>query len=65
MNPLEPGLTLLCKLGSIAVHTDEFLSPHGHVVDHAALHGLLKDREVQLWLKAMRELALLPEKRNN
>ena len=47
-NPLKPGLSLLCKLGSITIHADK-----GHGFDKIALEGCLKDREVQEWLKAM------------
>lgn len=62
---LTPSMTLLAKLGSIAVHADELLSHDGHAFDRAALDGLLKDFEVRRWLKAMRALAMIPEKRNN
>jgi hypothetical protein len=63
-DPLAPSPTLLCKIGSIAVHTDEFLSPYGHPYDKAAIEDLLKDPEVVEWLTAMRHCALVPEKRN-
>lgn len=52
-NPLKPDLSLLCKLGSIAIHVEEMLSEKGHGFDRIALQGCLKDREVQEWLKAM------------
>ena len=62
-DPLTPPVTLLCKLGSIAVHVEEFLSPQGHPVDKAALEDLLRDPEVQAWLDDMGRQALVPVKR--
>jgi len=62
-DPLKPDATLLIKLGSIAVHTDEMLSPKGHHFDKVTIETLLKDAEVQLWLKEMDKLAFLPKKR--
>lgn len=65
MNPAQkygPSLSLLAKLGSIIVHTDELLSPTGHGYDKIALQQLIKDPEVQQWIKDMG--ALLPVKRN-
>lgn len=62
-DPLKPGPSLLCKLGSIAIHVDEMLSPAGHPLDKMALHGLLVDPEVQEWLQAMNNMALIPRKR--
>lgn len=53
MDPLKPELSLLSKLGSIAVHSGEMLSAKGHVFDRTALEGLLRDWEVQEWIKAM------------
>lgn len=52
-DPLKPSLTLLTKLGSIAVHAEEMLSPKGHTVDRHALQTLLTDVEVQKWIKDM------------
>ena len=63
-NPLTPDTATLCKLGSIAIHAEELLSPHGHHFDKAALDQLMRDEDVVRWLKGMRKLALLPEKRN-
>jgi hypothetical protein len=60
-DPLKPEITLLMKLGSIAVHTEELLSTDGHQFDKAVLDTLLQDPEVQGWIKSMG--ALLPEKR--
>jgi hypothetical protein len=57
-----PDLRLLTKLGSIAVHAEELLSPEGHPVDKTELEILLKDEEVKTWIEAMGPL--LPLKRN-
>lgn len=65
-NPLvNPSPSLLCKLGSIAVHADEATEPGGHVhhFDVGAIRALLSDAEVGPWLAAMDRLALLPKKR--
>jgi len=62
-SPLEPSARLLCKLGSIIVHADEFVSPRGHAFDREAMRGLLSDSEVVEWLKMMDRLALLPVRR--
>lgn len=63
-NVLTPDTKTLTKLGSIIVHTEELLSPYGHAFDKAALDQLMRDPDVVAWLKGMRKLALLPEKRN-
>ena len=63
MNMMQPNIGLLCKLGSIAVHADELLSPDGHQFDRAALNTLLTDPEVKEWLAAMDKAAMLPKKR--
>ena len=60
---LKPTPALLCKIGSIIVHVDEFLSPHGHPFDHTAMQLLLDDPEVKEWLKEMNRLAMIPRKR--
>lgn len=52
-DPLKPELTLLMKLGSIAVHAEEMISPSGHNFDRIALQQLLADREVRDWIKSM------------
>ena len=62
-DPLKPGAALLVKLGSVAVHAEEFLSPKGHEFDRVALDQLLADPEVRAWLRAMDGMALLPRKR--
>lgn len=60
---LNPDMTLLIKLGSIAVHVDEMLSPRGHEFDRVALQSLLEDPEVKVWIDEMDKLALVPKKR--
>lgn len=52
-DPLKPTLSLLVKLGSIAVHVDELFSPSGHSFDKTALEQLLNDEEVEQWIKEM------------
>lgn len=63
-NPLkDPPVTLLIKLGSLAVHVEEMLSSQGHPFDRDVIFQLLADPEVKDWLAAMDRLALLPKKR--
>jgi hypothetical protein len=52
-DPLQPSVALLCKLGSVIVHAQEFLSPSGHPADRAALETLFSDEELQDWIKNM------------
>lgn len=59
----HPTVPVLCKLGSIAVHADEMLSPDGHAFDRVALQQLLADPEVVAWLAEMDKAAMLPKKR--
>jgi hypothetical protein len=61
MTAQNPPLTLLCKLGSLAVHVDEALSDDSHHYDWTAIHLLLDDPEVKQWITDMG--ALLPKKR--
>lgn len=63
-DPLTPSPQLLTKLGSIMVHVEELLSPHGHHFDRVALDDLLKDPQVKEWRRQMDSMALLPVKRN-
>lgn len=63
MNIQSPTLSLLVKLGSIAVHADEFISPNGHDYDKIAIQSLLKDKEVIEWLSEMDKAQFLPKKR--
>lgn len=60
---LNPSPSLLCKLGSIAVHVQEMLSDDGHAFDRAALDTLLDDPEVIAWLEQMDAAAMVPRKR--
>lgn len=60
-NPLNPSVTLLCKLGSAVVHAEEYLSPKGHPLDKIAFDTAIGDPEVQAWLKEMK--VYLPVKR--
>ncbi len=56
-----PPLSLLAKLGSIAVHAEELLSPDGHSFDRTALEQILRNPEVTAWIKDMG----LPRKRSS
>lgn len=61
LDPLRPSLSLLVKLGSIAVHIEELASDNGHAFDRVAVQQLLVDPEVTTWLKSMG--AFMPVKR--
>ena len=61
-NELKPPLSLLAKLGSIAVHVDELLSLGGHDFDRHAIQSLLDDPEVKEWISKM--IVWLPVKRS-
>jgi len=52
-DPLKPSLTLLVKLGSLAVHAEELLSSKAHAYDRIAAQQILTDSEVISWLKQM------------
>lgn len=58
-----PTLSTLAKVGSILVHVEEGRSEDGHPFDWDAVDALMADDEVQLFLKDLRALALLPSKR--
>lgn len=60
---MKPQMSVLVKLGSIAVHVEEMLSPKGHEFDKAAIQTLLDDPEVREWLAAMDAMSFLPKKR--
>lgn len=62
-NPLKPPAAVLVKLGSIAVHAEELLSPKGHHFDRVALETLFNDPEVRGWLAQMDAMAMIPKKR--
>lgn len=60
-DPLKPEIPLLLKLGAIVVYADEFLSETGSNFDLRAIEGLLRNEDVQQWIKDMR--VFLPLKR--
>ena len=60
-DPLKPSIALLCKLGSIAVHVDEYLSDDGREIDWSVLQSLIDDPEVKQWTRDMG--VYLPRKR--
>ena len=62
-SPLKPSATLLCKLGSMAVHLDEWRGDGGVQIDYTTAMLILDDPEVYEWLSDMTELGLLPLKR--
>lgn len=62
-DPFKPSVSLLVKLGSIAVHAEEIMSPKAHDFDKTAIQTLLDDPEVFEWRKAMDKKAMLPVKR--
>jgi hypothetical protein len=55
--------TLLIKLGSLAVHIEEFLSSKGNIVDKNAIETLLADTEVREFLDKKENQVFLPVKR--
>lgn len=63
-NPLNPSPGLLAKLGSIIVHADEGIGPHGHEFDMQAMRSGLSDPDVKDWLHAMELMAMVPKQRN-
>lgn len=64
-NPLEPSVSLLCKLGSIARHLEEATTPgRYHPFDELAMKDLIEDADVEAWMTAMDAKALLPVKRD-
>lgn len=65
MKALDPSVSLLCKLGSIATHAQELTSPGGHVFDRIALKSLLDDPEVKEWMAEMDSAAMLPKIRKS
>lgn len=56
-------LTLLVKLGALAVHTAEMLSNDCHPYDRVALRAMLADPELMAWLKVMDAESLVPKRR--
>lgn len=63
LNVMAPQVSLLCKIGSILVHFDEWCGDDGRNIDLQTARGLMADREVQEWLTGMDKLAMLPVKR--
>lgn len=63
MNSLSLAISVIVKLGSIAVHAEEMLSAKGHEFDISVLESLLNDPEIKEWIGEMNKLALLPVKR--
>lgn len=63
---LNPSAALLCKLASVIVHAEEYLSPKGdgHSLDLEAFRSNVADPEVQEWLAQMTAAAMAPKKRN-
>lgn len=59
------SFTLLIKLGSIAIHIEELLSPKGHELDKEALKTLLEDKEVRIFLEDPKMKVFFPIKRNS
>ena len=62
-DPLNPSAALLCKLGSLIVHAEEFISEGGHPYDLQVFLDGLRDSEVVEWLNQMSKMAMLPVKR--
>lgn len=60
---MEVKLSLLVKLASLAVHTDELLSVGGHNFDKVAIISILADQEVSEFMADLKKQALLPVKR--
>jgi hypothetical protein len=61
---LNPPASLLVKLVSIAVHSEELRSPDGHDLDRVALEAAY-DGEVREWIDAMTAAGLAPVKRKS
>lgn len=63
IDPLRPCPSLLAKLGSIIVHFDEALSQDGDYADVQAAHVLMRDPDVDAWMRAMKDMALITLRR--
>jgi hypothetical protein len=61
-DPLRPSITLLGKLGFIAVRIEEYLDTR-HDFDYLALRRLLADEEVRAWLEGMAAMAHIPRRK--
>jgi hypothetical protein len=62
MNEVRPDMTTAVKLASLVAHLDEYDSPDGRGVDLDAAMVLVKDWDVQRWLKSI-DPVLLPARR--
>jgi hypothetical protein len=60
---LNPPPSLLAKVGSIVAHVQEGSGEDGHPFDWEAARALIRDPDVQAWLKGMRKIMLIPEPR--
>lgn len=58
----HPSAALLCKLGSLVYHLEEFLDT-GEPLDKEAAKSVREDPEVEQWFSDMGALGLLPVKR--
>lgn len=64
LDPLNPSLALLAKLGSLVVHIEEYMSPTGHDFDRQAILTGLQDDDLQSWLDQMTMLQFVPVRRD-
>lgn len=65
IEPLNPDVHTLAKIGSILIHVEEFLGSGSHHFDKAAIDSLMADPDVIGWIEGMRKLALLPLSRSH
>jgi hypothetical protein len=63
-NPLLPSPALLAKLGSLVYHLEEYLDT-GHEFDREAARSVRESADVEEWFGQMRDLAMLPVKREH
>lgn len=59
-DPSPITLPLACKLASIVAHVEEGTGPDAHPFDLMALHSLLSDAELKVWMASMRRASLAP-----
>jgi hypothetical protein len=64
IEPLNPDVRTLAKIGSILAHVEEFFGSGSHHFDKAAIDSLMADPDVIGWIEGMRRLALLPAPRS-
>ena len=60
---LKPSISILCKLGSLAIHDLEFNGPNRDALDLIAAKQILTDPEVVEWLEQMQKIALITRPR--